>query len=235
MLSRTSTGASGATTYNLFCVPYTVISSLALLASFLTLSSSLELSSRRRRDRSHLRFIPDKLVNEECESGWQVSRCTNAITYQSKSLHHALLYHSFRALSKKTMVPIQDNERIIAYHATTNDQAVDIAQNGFPVDQRRKVSDHIRFTRIVEKWNTTEASESTAIICARLNLGHVVNVESEDTFKFSAHSNIYPQMLQLLLDGSLKVNFPDEIENWVIALRTRTNEIFDISAYDGCI
>ncbi|CAF0795455.1 unnamed protein product [Adineta ricciae] len=116
-----------------------------------TLSSSLELSSRRRRDRAHLRFIQDKLVNEERDSGWQVSRCTDVITCPSKSLHHVLLYHPFRAVSNKSMVPIQDNERIIAYHVTTNDQAVNIAQNGFPVDQRRKVSDHIRFTRIVEK------------------------------------------------------------------------------------
>ena len=243
-------GASCAAIYSPCCVPYTVISSFALVSSFFTLTiewfhfhvlwnfrPDVGASLTNRRDRSHLRFIPDKLMNEERIHNWRTSLCKYGIECDSNSLHHILLYHSIRTSHNHPVEPIQDGDRIIAYYVTTNDQAIAIAQYGFPVDFYRKLDPNIYFTRTVETWNTAEATHSTAIICVRLNIGHVFHVTTINEFDFGAHNNRYPlpQTLQLFPGGFIKVRFPGQIENWVITLRTNTNDTFDVSTYDGCI
>lgn len=234
-------GASCATTFNPRCVPYTVVSSLALVPSLLTLSiewfhfhllwnfqPNIGNNLTHRRDRSHLRFISDRMTNEKRAYGYRISLCEKDEQCNSNSLNHTILYHSIRKAR------VENKSTIIAYHVTTTELAIGIAQNGFPVDWRRQMNSDIYFTRSVEGYGETGTTDHSTIICVRLSLGDVVQVRNEDEFDFSRH-NTQSQTLEFVPSGKIKVRFPGQIENWVIILPTEMDEEFNLSYYDGCI
>ncbi len=231
------------------CVSYTFISKLALVLSFFTMfvewchfhhlwhyRPNIPSISTQHRARSHLRFMPNNLINHERTRSWNDSLCEYQHQCNSNSLHHALLYHSIRGNADTPLAPVQDNQRIIAYYVTTTKNAIEIAQYGFPVNRERRLKSDIVFMRTVETWNDGETENNTAIICARLNLGHVSNVETRDEFDFDAHINQTRtlQTIQLLPDGYIKVRFPGQIENWIISIQADDDKSFS-SHYDGCI
>jgi len=237
-------GASCATTFNPRCVPYAVISSFALVLSLLTVivewlhfhllwnfRPDAGNSLTKRPDRSHLRFIPDKLANDQRHRHWSVSLCKNDKECGSNSLNHTILYHSIGTAR------VKNDKTTIAYHVTTTELAVGIAQNGFPVNNYRQLNPDIYFTRIVERSNNADAANLEAIICVRLSLGHVLEVDNDNELAFDMHSTPIHliQTLECRTSGKIKVRFPGQIENWVIVLPTGVNEGFDLSYYEGCI
>ena len=238
------TGAFCATNYKSRCVPYTVISSIVLVPSFLTLvvewlhfhllwnfQPNIGDSLTKRRDRSHLRFISDKLVNEERILDYDRSLCKDGERCGSNSLTHTILYHSHQEMRAG------NDQQIIAYYVTRTANAIDIAQNGFPVDRYRQVDPDIYFTRSVETWNNIRATDLDAVICVRLSLGHVLKVQHDEDLRFSRR-NTQPhlaQTLESIASGKIKVRFPGQIGNWIIVVRTDDSEGFDTSYYDGCL
>lgn len=238
-------GASCAATYNPICVPYAVISSLALVPSFLTfliewlhfhvLWNFQPVGSEERNnhhDRSHLRFISEKLVNEKRIRGYDSSLCKEDTECGSTSLNHTILYHSIRKIRVKKESSIR-----IMYHATTVKKAIEIARNGFLLDRNRQLINEIYFTPVVEQKKKPDGIDCPTLICARLNLGHIKSVENDEQLDFSKYNDEpeLPQTLESVKSGKIKVRFPGQIENWVIRLPTENDGEFDPSYYDGCI
>ncbi|CAF1223661.1 unnamed protein product [Adineta steineri] len=134
------------------------------------------------------------------------------------------MYHSLYG-SSRFNTPIADNQIIIAFYQTTAEEAKIIAQWGFPVTGYRIVAANIIFTRTLESSNN-----STAIICARLNLGKMAEVQeiSEPHFPSPETNSLICRPL-----NQIRVRYPGQIENWLIALRS-PDDTFDASLYEGC-
>jgi hypothetical protein len=207
-------GVSCATTFNPRCVPYAVISSLALVPSLLTLivewlhfhllwnyQPDVDNSLTKRRDRFHLRFILYKLINEKRKRGCRVSLCENDEQCRSNSLNHTILYHSMKTAR------VENNQTIIAYHVTTTALAIEITQNGFPVNYIRQMQSDIYFTRTVETFNNANVTDPEAIISVRLRPGYTLRVENDDRLEFGRYNTlpILPQTLECVTFGKIKV------------------------------
>ena len=242
-------GASCATVYKPRCVPYTVLSSftLFLFCSIVAIEwyhfdllwhyrPPINRPITERYHRSHLRFMPHQVTNCARIHKYEKSLCEYQNHCDSKSLHHTLLYHSIRENVRTPLMCVDNGQRINAYYLTTNENAIGIALNGFPVNRYRQLIPEIYFTRTLKEYDTDTPS-SAAIIYVRLNLRDLVQVQVCEELDFTIHNDKQrlPQTLECGICGRIKVRFPGQIENWVIVLSSQTDKEFNSSYYDGCI
>ncbi|CAF1048782.1 unnamed protein product [Didymodactylos carnosus] len=237
-------GASCASRYNPRAVAYTVTSSLSLPSSTMTLVTETAHFFRLwtyspnnqyntpgyQTYRSHLRFIPYGIVNDQQTTEWNASLC-DLTNCESESLHHLLLYHS---LAVPRQIPvINDNQIVIAFYQTTKNDAYKIARDGFTVTGPRTLTlaPDVYFTISIER----SRHRNGAIICARINVGRVVtlkglNMVPLESFSVHATDSVYHQP-----SGKIQIRTAKQIDKWIITIRDQTEDRFDAGMYKGCI
>ncbi|CAF5123136.1 unnamed protein product, partial [Rotaria sp. Silwood1] len=206
-------GASCSARFKSQCTAYTVIAAFALVSSIIVIitefvhffrlwtynptdtrntsntNSVYSTDSRRRIEkthRHHLGFIHYSLLNDQNADKFRDSRCEKGNDCKSYSLHHHLLYHTLESEHDIALETLSNNEKrsFIAFYETTRQEALDIAQNGFPYGDTTNtgykdylhLKQSIFFTRSCKREGS---SPTEAIICVRLNLGRTLVITSD--------------------------------------------------------
>ncbi|CAF4480152.1 unnamed protein product [Rotaria magnacalcarata] len=212
-------GASCSARFKSQCTAYTVIAAFALVASVLVIiteflhffrlwtynptetrntSNSNAVGSANgvgrieKTYRGHLGFMYHSLLNDQNAEGFRDSRCGRGSDCKSSSLHHYLFYHTLEAEHDIDVVKLPDEEKksFVAFYITTTEEALFIAQNGFPYGDNTnthfkeylRLKQSIFFTRSCRR---TDGTPAQAIICARINLGRIIMVASDINLKLN--------------------------------------------------
>lgn len=178
--------------------------------------------------RCHLAFLHYSMLNNENTVGFRATQCEMEDRCKFTSLHHHLMFHCLTS-------PCSGNPQIIdgiitqpfiAFYATSKDEALQIAEKGFPWGNDRCVGiyrDYLRlkksiyFSRVCPKGN----DKLRAIICVRLNLGRakvLTNVDEnilKDYFQTGVGKS---DTLYAINQDRIYVRMPAQIEKWIISL-----------------
>lgn len=164
---------------------------------------------------------------------------TNDIRCQCDSvcLAHSVLYHSATVLPALPLPPLMDSKVVIAYHITSKEKAIEILEKGFPVDDKKQVKDEVFFHLHIPTTTTPGTSEDEVIICARLCMDHVLQVDKNEQFNFNKHATKTPEPkgLELMPQRNIKVKFPRQIEKWMVIFRSNVLNSIHPSGYQGLI
>jgi hypothetical protein len=187
--------------------------------------------------RCHLCFIHHSIVNDKNTDGFRSSLCDEGTACSSQSLHHQLLYHSLESQRHISTTFTDDQEKcVIAFHQTNKASALDIAQNGFPVQTSLQLKQNISFTPSC----TPDSTATNVIICVRLNLGRLITINTDG----NPNLNQYFQGADGLYDTVYVENkrcfylrMPGQIEKWIVMIPDRVvvNDVLDGSFYQGCL
>jgi hypothetical protein len=194
--------------------------------------------------RRNLGFIHHSLLNDENAQSFRHSRCEQGPECKSESLHHYLFYHSLETEDHINISTLTDQEKksFIAFYQTTKQEALEIAQNGFPYgDDSSGHKDYLHlkpnifFTRSCTKNSTAEA-----IICVRLNLGRTLSLTNEDNLNRSHYFGFNDGLQDTLYIESTRrfyLRMPAQIEKWIIIINNNVpvNDTLDGKLYQPCI
>ncbi|UJR17825.1 hypothetical protein I4U23_004724 [Adineta vaga] len=246
-------GALCATKFNPICVPYTVLSSVFLILSLAALLIEMlhfhvfwnfrpfnnESDRLRQRARGFLKYVPYNMIYTERVKLFDITSPELGCQCDSTGLAHTILYHSATLLPKIPLPPVIDGKVIVAYHITTNELAIEISKNGFPLDEHKAVADYIYFTLNAPLAEANDIPTREAIIYVRLCLDHVLQVSNETEFYFNLEihkkKTPEPKALELMPERRIKVKFPRQIENWIIVFLKDENKDIHPIAYQGLI
>ncbi|CAF5026185.1 unnamed protein product [Rotaria sp. Silwood1] len=266
-------GASCSAHFKSLCTAYVVIAAIALVLSILAMIAefihyfrlwtynptdtgntinrnavfSTSIKQRiEKTHRHHLGFIHHSLLNDQNADRFRHSRCGNGINCDSRSLRHHLLYHTLEAEHDIDLENLSDDEKksFIAFYETTTEEALDIAQNGFPygdaTDKKSKDYLHLKqnifFTRSCKREN---ASPAKAIICVRLNLGRLVTMRDDGKLLLNDYFGFGDgkcDTIYVKKTGRFYLRMPDQIEKWIVAINAdvKVNDNLDGKFYEHC-
>jgi hypothetical protein len=239
------------------CTAYTVIAGVALVSNvfviivefvhFFRLWTYNPTETRiTKTHRRHLRFIHHSLLNDQNADGFRDSRCKQGIDCKSRGLHHHLFYHSLESKRDIDSEILNENlkKSFIAFYQTNKQEALNIAQNGFPYgDHTKKNSkDYLRLksTIFFTPSCTQNVSSDEAIICVRLNLGRVKTIDFEGDPNLGhlfgradgTCDTVYVKNKQRFY-----LRMPGQVEKWIIAINASVpvNDRLDGTFYQPCL
>ena len=191
--------------------------------------------------RNHLGFIDRSLLNDGNAERFRQERCENALNCKSSKLRHYLLYHTLEPEHDVDFDALSDNEKesFIAFYQTSKDEALDIAENGFPYGDNSdrvhreylRLDQNIFFTR---SCRTDSHQSYEAVICVRLNLGRVETVDNctiDELNHYFARNDGLCDTVYIKSKRRIHLRMPAQIEKWVISI----NGNIDRDFYGPCI
>jgi hypothetical protein len=264
-------GAACSARFKSECTAYTVIAAFALVSSifiimvefinFFRLWKYNPTDTRNGNDnkiysastdkiinkthRRHLDFAHHSLLNDENAQGFRRSRCEQGLKCQTKSLHHYLFYHSLESDDYINVNTLTDQEKksFIAFYQTTKQEALEIAQNGFPYGDHNSLGhkdylhlkQNIFFTR-----SCTKNSSLEAIICVRLNLGRILPLTTDENLDRNHYFGVGDGKCDTLYIEPTRrfyLRMPAQIEKWIITINknVQVNDTLDGILYQPCI
>lgn len=267
-------GASCSAKFQSECTAYTVIAAFGLLSSILVLIVEFvnyfrlwkyNPTSTKNYDRSyqigiantdqlierthrcHLGFAHYSLLNDRTTTKFRHSKCKQGIDCKSPSLRHYLFYHSLETENQINFDLLNDKEKksFIAFYQTTKQEALDIAQNGFPygdTNNNNNQKDYLQLKRTIyfTRSCSKDSSSNEAIICARLNLGRIKTIPNDTNLNLNGLfgsrdgtcDTIYIQST-----GQLYLRMPAQIEKWIITINNniQVNDVLDGIPYQPCL
>ena len=200
----------------------------------------------KKTHRGFLGFIHHSLLNDYTAENFRESRCKEEAGCKSKSLHHYLFYHSLDKEQKITFETLNDIEKrsFIALYRTTEEEALKIAQNGFPYGEKEgpHSRDHLILKKSIFFTRSREVNleSKEAIICARLNLGRIhslINDENLHLNKYFAYNDGKYDTIYIESTHRFYLRMPGQIEKWIITLNETAlvNDLIDGTLYQPCI
>jgi hypothetical protein len=206
-----------------------------------TVSEETRISKTHRR---HLRFIHYSLLNDQTSEGFRYSRCQEKIDCKSQSLHHHLLYHSLETEHEFNFDKSTENEKksFIAFYETTKNEALLIAQNGFPYGDSigNVFKDYLHLKKGIFFTRSCSSSTAEAIICVRLNLGRAKTIPSDEFLDLDecfgktdgTCDTIYVQSTRRFY-----LRMPSQIEKWIVTINANVyvNDKLDGKIYQPCL
>ncbi|CAF1277896.1 unnamed protein product, partial [Rotaria sordida] len=266
-------GASCSARFKSQCTAYAVIAAFALVSSVLVIISEFihffrlwtyNPTDRRNTNnkntvhstnitkqiekthRRHLGFIHYSLLNDQNADRFRHSRCEKGINCKSCNLHHHLLYHTLDSDHDIDLGTLSDDEKksFIAFYETDKQEALDIAQNGFPYGDTTNATfkdylhlkQSIFFTRSCKKGNDSSAE---AIICVRLNLGRTETISNDENLNLNNYFAFNDGKCDTVYVRNTRrfyLRMPALIEKWIIAINANVpvNDNLDGNFYVGC-
>ncbi|CAF2945359.1 unnamed protein product [Rotaria sp. Silwood2] len=266
-------GASCSARFKSQCTAYTVIAAFALVSSILLITtefihffrlwtynptdtrniknrnaiSSTGLTKRiEKTHRRHLGFIHHSLLNDQNADKFRDSRCEKGINCKSYSLYHHLLYHTLESEHDIDLgtLPVDERKSFIAFYRTNKQEALAIAQNGFPygdnTDTKFKDYLHLKqsifFTRSCKGGGSSSAE---AIICVRLNLGRIETINNDENPNLNNYFGFGDGKCDTVYVKKTRqfyLRMPGQIEKWIVAINAGVpvNDNLDGELYVGC-
>lgn len=263
---------SCAVKFNSECTAYTVVAAFGLVlfslignVEFLHFRrlSSYNPTERRNMDESnkvyldnigerkintihprHLGFVPYSLFKDQHTQSFSHSKCEKGSNCQSESLYHYLLFHSLiveRDISPE-IFGTKVERPFVAFYRTSVDDALTIAEKGFPYGTSDASKHQLRLKRSINFMLTCpdDLESLEAIICVRLNLGQIKKTPYDDNATLTQYFESDDEKcdsLYITKKKRLYVRMPGQIEKWLITINDndKMKEKFDASYYEYCL
>ena len=184
--------------------------------------------------RRHLRFIHNSLLNDQTADGFRRSRCQQGTNCKNATLHHYLLYHSVEENAVVDLSTLKDEENkcFIAFHQTTAEQALLIAEKGFPCgkDTSNVQKDYMHLEKDIYFTRSCNFSTSQAVICVQLNLGRVLTLatdENLDLHQYFSRADGSHDTVYIASTRRFYLRVPDQIERWIVTISSREVKVND--------
>ena len=199
----------------------------------------------KRFHRNHLGFIHHSLLNDQNAQEFRGSICKEKAPCQYSKLRHKLLYHTLDVEPDIDFGKLSDDDKksFIAFHQTTKDEALKIAQKGFPYGDNiggpNKEYLHLRQNIFFTRSCKTNDPSVQSIICVRLNLGRIKTVDGGDHVdlnQYFAKNDGQCDTVYVKNTGRLHLRMPAQIEKWIISINggVPVNDHLDKEFYRPC-
>ncbi|CAF2945394.1 unnamed protein product [Rotaria sp. Silwood2] len=165
---------------------------------------------------------------------------------KSNSLHHHLLYHTLESEHDIDLETLSNNEKksFIAFYETTRQEALDIAQNGFPYGDTTNTGykDYLHLKQsifFIRSCKRGGSSPTEAIICVRLNLGRTLVITGDTNPNLNDYFGLGDGKCDTVYVKNTRrfyLRMPGQIEKWIITINTGVpvNDNLDGDFYVGC-